>query len=85
MSEPIKAGDLVMQTKSCCSKCLGRVFVVGEVLSRGFMCSCGFQVNAIVHAFTENVAAAPLEWLKRIPPLGELEGQPTHEDMKEPA
>jgi hypothetical protein len=27
----------------------------------------------------------PLSWLKRIPPLGDLEGQPTQEDMKEPA
>ena len=29
--------------------------------------------------------AMPLSWLRRIPPLSELEGQRTQEDMREPA
>jgi hypothetical protein len=70
----IKSGDLVMQVHSCCPKFLGRIFVVSEVSVQTFTCKrCHPKPRTITVGYTLNIAAAPIEWLKRIPPLDEME------------
>lgn len=75
----IKVGDLVMVAYSCCNDGLGRVGTV-----RGFSKRPTYGVmrcNRCGNAFPKITKAAdigdgeewPLSWLKRIPPLSELE------------
>jgi hypothetical protein len=91
MSEPIKVGDVVMQVHSCCGAYLGRIFMVEHIRPGPgsiywFVCGkCTAPRFQPVYAFTYGIAAAPLAWLKRIPPLSELEGVKTEEDIREPA
>lgn len=74
MSQPIKAGDLVMQVRSCCPQYLGRMFVVGSVENTLFRCHhCEPKGRERDIVFTRYVAGAPIEWVKRIPPLSELD------------
>lgn len=84
MSEPIKPGDLVMQIHSCCPRYLGRIFKVGDVVTHLFKCgSCDTQGwgESRTMAYTKNIASAPIEWLKRIPPLDEMEGVKNDEEI----
>lgn len=92
MSEPIKAGDLVVVVKTtpCCGnpKALGMHFVVKSLRpARGrYHCShCNTTWPTEVVALKEVPFAYQLHRLKRIPPLAELEGQRTQEDIREPA
>jgi hypothetical protein len=70
MSEPIKVGDLVQIVKP-------------------LDCSCGMPSKIIGRACAEGLDGGgkkvPLYRLKRIPPLPELEGKETNEDLREPA
>ena len=83
MSEPIKVGDLVVVVHSCCSDTregLGQVFRVSNVRMckpHGILCrKCGYtghEMMAEPEEETKVLSHAPFSWLKRIPPLGELD------------
>ena len=86
----IKTGDMVVIVYQCCSvdSELGHVFRVTKVLETGTGCSyCGdtFEGLCAEAADGSGPHAVPLHWLKRIPPLEELEGQNQKEDLREPA
>lgn len=91
---PIQVGDLVVLVRydhRCADVLLGKIYRVLRVPSihPGICCpKCGERdlatANSLI-AGTSQHAALPQRWLKRIPPLSELEGQRTQEDMKEPA
>jgi hypothetical protein len=95
VSEPISVGDLVVAVGVCCAQrdfALGRV---GRVVSAGetIYCNdcCGYKGVAGSGFYVPDARSCKeggyfeAAWLKRIPPLSELEGQPTQEDIKEPA
>ena len=88
MSErAIEKGDLVCVVRDCCGNWLGRVFVAGEfIYTPVLLCDkCNYRgENATVTlAQTAGMYCMNLPWLKRIPPLSELES--TDETQKEPA
>ena len=87
MSEPIKAGDLVMAVRghSCViSKIGGIPFTVARIVRQvdgGWWCPiCGERDIGKEQLYganlrplhTDDHSAIPLGWLKKIPPLGEL-------------
>lgn len=89
MNKPIAVGDLVVVVgkRPCCppGKALGRVFTVSAFYPKWACLACKreyVEVSAIVEGFW---SAYPLQMLKRIPPLSELESERTEEKTKEPA
>ena len=93
MSEPIKVGDLVVIVRGhSCSmeRYLGMVFVVAAIRQArcgGWHCphcNRNDQWGPEPAAEWVGVGNAPLSWLKRIPPLSELEGQRTEETLRLP-
>lgn len=94
MSErPIAVGDLVQVVRGCgCWN--GSIFIVKTFIAYAPAVDCGkcaFSLSpAPTLAVSENwrlgkMLCAPLSWLKRIPPLSELEGVDTQENIREPA
>lgn len=88
MSEPIKAGDLVMVTKSCCTQFVRTpVFTVTELMNDGdtFCCyGCGAKLNYSAWGIDEGPgyrSGYPLPWLKKIDPteLEERNEEATHD------
>lgn len=83
VDRPIQAGDLVVTLKGCpkCDSGLGRIFRVLEIRPprNGFFCckACGSSpiYAGGLAAIRDYVAdtATPVAWLKRIPPLDELQ------------
>lgn len=88
MSEPIKAGDLVQVVRPCCSHQLDQtIFVVGEVVPSpciAFCRGCGHEAPAgtLVARVEESAIGKELAWLKRIPPLSELEDEKQREEIE---
>lgn len=81
MSEPISVGDLVCVMKPCASEC-----DCGQKVGHHFTVSRTWLFGTGWYAFGHHGGrSAAFNRLKRIPPLEELEGQPTQEDIKEPA
>ena len=91
MSEPIKVGDLVMIVRVCCAKrdALGAIFSVAGIDSYrtgAWQCrhcmttgrDCRVKATA---KYGDGNMHAPLSWLKRIPPLSELEGEKRDEEI----
>ena len=95
MSAPIGKGDLVAVVRwPCCGRLLGYHGTVQDHYrvpsGESPMCAyCGAQHPGVTSAAGLDSAplgpVVPYEWLKRIPPLEELEGQPTEENLYEPA
>lgn len=92
MSEPIKAGDLVVIVKSphsCSNDRLGVIFRVDYIHPLNPRCVfCGVDLALGDRTAMDAGQAgrgAPLSWVKRIQPSAELEGQRTQEDIREPA
>lgn len=92
----IGPGDLVQvvrMTHGCGSQpmWLGRIVGVEYIDPMNPVCSvCRSQIepgqrSAAVRVNDGTLAGLPLNWLKRIPPLSELEGTKTEEDIREPA
>jgi hypothetical protein len=90
--KPISVGDLVVVVRGhVCD--LGETFIVTRIdrWSGGWVCTkCGEEsdddyVGASPSTDPMDRHCVPLPWLKRIPPLSELEGERTQEEMKEPA
>jgi hypothetical protein len=89
MDKPISVGDLVMVVRCCCVAYLdgnGPIFRVHKIHSRGrgTVCThCRAKLPLSDRATDTAYVGVPLPWLKRIPPLEELEGR--EENLKEPA
>lgn len=92
MDKPISVGDLVFVAKVCCDRHLYGLGIPYTVASIGprdddvRTCSkCGASILGIVarNGNETPVKYAPIERLKRIPPLSELEH--TEETIKETA
>lgn len=93
---PIQVGDLVIFVRACCSKgdpYLGHVYRVEGMQGQfpGVHCDgCNAMHTGTKFArfkLTANspyTAWIPPHWLKRIPPLDELEGSKTDEPIQEP-
>lgn len=90
MSEKIAVGDLVVVVRQdCCTKYLGRVFRVMTMDKTPLKCyGCGtmhaISVIAGSNLTNGNLCWAPASWLRKIPPLSELEGQHTQETLRVP-
>jgi hypothetical protein len=89
MSEPIKAGDLVQVVRHpCCGAYLGRVFVVG-IKSKETDAYCSACRADLPWGYWVQRGSTKegydVTWLKRIPPLDELEGTKRKEKLLEPA
>ena len=87
MSEPIKVGDLVMLVRECCpvDSAIGKIFSVAELRNHSYWChycrwSAGQLSGARVNG-QDSHCSYPLSWLKRIPPLSELEGENRDEEI----
>ena len=77
---------------SHCGQYLGAIRkVVGLVQADNFCCSlCDKNIGPLTYAEVEMDAGSklvwpPVAWLKRIPPLQELEGAKTEESLRVPA
>lgn len=91
-SGPIAVGDLVVVVRwPCCKGDIGHTFVVAGLETRPDVAHCGYcgatggHTGMHAKARRGDGGLYPLEFLKRIPPLGELEGEDTKEDLREPA
>ena len=88
---PITVGDLVVTVRSCCDRYMDGVytFQVDSIVYREFTTVCeGCRQRLPKGNFARDTTSyygAPVSWLKRIPPLDELEGTKTDEPIKEPA
>ena len=91
MSERISVGDLVAVVRTCCVPHLSgtSVFVVAEIHDQAFRsndvfcseCRASLPVESYAtHAL--GIWGLPISWLKRIPPLSELESARTDEPQK---
>jgi hypothetical protein len=99
MSEPIKAGDLVViyrPTTHGCNGGIGAFFKVAQIRPRRsdlIKCSwCGWHGDRravgdgnLVADGMPGARGIGTYRLKRIPPLSELEGEKHEEDLREPA
>jgi hypothetical protein len=91
MDKPISVGDLVVIVRECCGvdSELGSVFRVSAILTLTAYHAdgCGYFYNGPCAEADdgEQPHGIPLHWLKRIPPLSELEGEKRDEKIKEPA
>jgi hypothetical protein len=94
MDKPISVGDLVMVLRSCDCKPergYGTIFTV-EAIEAAYRFEC-IRCDRIIRdgrplAFgriSKGPGYHPVAWLRRIPPLEELEGEKTQEKIKEPA
>lgn len=92
MDKPIAVGDLVAVVKWP-HKCLPKpekgvsIFTVQAITAINPKCPrCNEQIEVgQPSAWYDLTHSLPIPWLKRIPPLNELESTKTDEPMKEPA
>jgi hypothetical protein len=85
----IEAGDMVVVVGCSCvctAEDIGSFGVVKNVLQTDARCHvCGFDDGPVVRArFVSNhggVSYKPLSWLKKIPPLSELEGKEREREL----
>lgn len=87
--KPISVGDLVQVVRTDCKKSadlalgkIGRVDSIGVLPARfGPFCEFCKQRYAVSELATVQGWYPPLSWLKRIPPLSELEGEKRDEEI----
>lgn len=84
---PIAVGDLVQVVRwPCCDFHVGAIRTVeGFVHFETAHCAICGASGPSSNANLSGDGRAPVAWLKRIPPLSELEGMRTEETTKEPA
>ena len=89
-NRPISVGDLVMVVHECCphESSLGEIQTVLSIEHDRATCEWCDCVTSGHHAHLSDAEDndtfwLPLSWLKRIPPLSELESTKTDEPMKE--
>ena len=79
----IKVGDLVVVVHACCPRTdyVGNIRTVGEIRQNYTRCpDCGCS-NTCIHAGIVGFRAGlPLSWLRKSPPLSELESTETKEE-----
>ena len=90
----IKVGDLVMIMRCCCARAeaehlgtIHSILTLGDGAGWNAAC-CGYkggELDARLFERPSNKGWFKRHWLKRIPPLEELEGRRTEEKLKEPA
>ena len=84
---PIQVGDLVVIMQACCDhkRVVGTLGRVTELATATTVCGKCRQPYNGRHAWFENCNhyGFPAKWLKRIPPMGELEGQRTEESLRD--
>lgn len=86
MSEPIKVGDLVVVVRQCCDglELLGLIRTATKVQTNRTRCSTCGQANDGIHVYGHASSnGVPISWVKRIPPLDELEGKKETADLGE--
>lgn len=90
MSEPIKKGDLVVVVRTDCPQSAEVILgAIREVEGLGYLSAtraprcegCGQTYSISELADIGRDQFAPLAWLRRIPPLSELEGADTREEI----
>ncbi len=86
MSEPIKAGDLVVLLRGCCAQAdeyFGHVHTVEAIVFTDWSCrDCGAkgaEVSAVLDS--RKRFGRPLTWLRRIPPADERHGERREEEL----
>jgi hypothetical protein len=85
--KPISVGDLVRVSSSHCAgfadEALGVIFVVDRLLRlfHPFCDHCGKSIESCMAAEGGIDWNVPLQFLTRIPPLGELEGEKRDEEI----
>jgi hypothetical protein len=91
MDKPISVGDLVVivRLRECCPENtkLGLIYRVNSLRTAEYACHyCGKPHGGQwTVAWGEGNVGANVVRLKRIPPLSDLEGERTQEDIREPA
>lgn len=91
MSDPIKKGDLVALVKPCpycgCGSDIGMIFVAGRILliTEPTDCCGNTSADYIIEDGHPDGGGQLLRCCIKIPPMSELEGQRTEEDLREPA
>jgi hypothetical protein len=85
MDKPISAGDLVMVVKTphaCNEKWLGYTYIVDYIHPLNATCkSCGADLctgSSTAMVSGRRFEGCPIPWLKRIPPLNELEEESSY-------
>jgi hypothetical protein len=83
----IKVGDLVIVIAGCCSTTqqhIGHIDTVRRMHSRPARCVCGYVAQPVLAVITDPMGecGVPLSWLKRIPPLEELDDVKRHEEIE---
>ena len=77
MSDKIEVGDLVVVVRwPCCKEWLGKIFRVGRINQEPpTFCTKCKALHGSVYAAIErsDTFASPITWLRKIPPLAELE------------
>lgn len=83
---PIQVGDMVQVVRwPCCGMRLGAIRTVEKFRQVSSLKCCGcWAEHSGMFAYLDN-GECPAEWLKRLPPLSELESSKTDEPLKEPA
>ena len=80
MSDSIKPSDLCIVVRDCCGHWLGAMVTVGGIgRMPSLRCGhCPYVVPCVepitLNAMGGRMILAPVAWLRRIPPLAELEG-----------
>jgi hypothetical protein len=90
---PIQVGDLVAVVKTCCPRFLEGVWIfevskLATSTGRWVCMYCKAALPSGMNAMDsqdDEEGGVHISWLKRIPPLEQLEGQRTEENIKEPA
>lgn len=81
MGDEIRLGDLVMFVKSCCIKFRdgASIFEVGNITPHPPAYCCSYCHSILPReryaSESEMYPGAPISWLKKIPPLSELEDE----------
>lgn len=84
---PIQVGDLVVMVRGCKPPLYGSIFKVSTIKHRNCNpCSICFRDHSGLFAYSEQLYArtnncAPFSFLKRIPPLSELESEKRGEEI----
>ena len=86
--KPIQVGDLVVQIRACCAHELtespftGIPFVVNSFFYAEGVCDhCG-SLGKSTFAESDHEFSVYVKWLKRIPPLDELESEQRKEEIE---
>lgn len=87
MREPIKAGDFVVIIQGCCDRAMEGVVGLHATVLRFFddpghlCCFCNSPIPTKRAELDHAEWNSPVPWLKRVPPLSEMEGEKRDEEI----